>query len=64
LHAAAENGNTDIIHLLLLSGADLHTRSDDGKLPLDLAEAKGNKLAVEMLKREITKRFRSSVKPG
>jgi ankyrin repeat protein len=62
LHAAAENGNTEIIHLLLFAGADLQARSDDGRLPLDLATAKGQKQAVDLLKREITKRFRSSAK--
>lgn len=60
LHAAAENGNVEIIQLLIFGGADLHARSKDGKLPLHLAEEKGHSQAVEILKREITKRFRSS----
>ncbi|MEW5939870.1 MAG: ankyrin repeat domain-containing protein [Chloroflexota bacterium] len=64
LHAAAENGNAEIIQALIFAGADLKTRSDDGKRPLDLAEAKGHKQAAEILKREITKRFRSSATFG
>ncbi|RJP54385.1 MAG: ankyrin repeat domain-containing protein [Anaerolineaceae bacterium] len=60
LHAAAANGDTESIQLLILAGADLHIRSDDGKRPVDLAEEKGHHRAVEILKREITKRFRVS----
>ena len=61
LHAAAINGDAESIQALILAGADLHIRSDDGKRPLDLAEEKGHYKAVEILKREITKRFRPSV---
>lgn len=60
LHAAAINGDTESIQLLILAGADLHIRSADGKRPLDLAEEKGHHKAAEILKREITKRFRPS----
>ena len=58
LHAAANHGNIEIIQLLLFAGADLHARNNDGQLPLDLAAAKGHTRAEELLKREITKRFR------
>lgn len=58
LHTAASNGNTEIIQLLILSGADLHAKSNDGKIALDLAKEKGHAQAAEILKREITKRFR------
>lgn len=58
LHSAAANGDIESIQLLILAGADLHLRTDDGKLPLHLAEEKGHGRAVEILKREITKRFR------
>ena len=58
LHAAAANGDTESIQLLILAGADLHIRSNDGKRPVDLAEEKGHRRAAEILKREITKRFR------
>ena len=60
LHTAAANGDVESIQLLILAGADLHLQSEDGKRPLDLAEEKGQNLAVEILKREITKRFRAS----
>lgn len=60
LHAAAVNGDTESIQLLILAGADLHLRTDDGKRPVDLAEEKGHHQAAEILKREITKRFRVS----
>ena len=60
LHTAAANGDVESIQLLILAGADLHLRSDDGKLPLDLAQEKEHSRAVEILKREITKRFRAA----
>lgn len=59
LHVAAANGDVESIQLLILAGGDLHIRSDDNKLPLDLAQEKGHSRAVEILKREITKRFRA-----
>lgn len=61
LHAAAANGDIESIQLLVLAGADLHIRSNDGKRPIDLAEEKGHHRAAEILKREITKRFRPSL---
>jgi uncharacterized protein len=60
LHTAAANGDVESIQLLILAGADLHLRSEDEKLSLDLAEEKGHSKAVEILKREITKRFRAA----
>ena len=60
LHAAAANGDAESIQLLILAGADLHLRSDDSKLPLDLALEGGHSRAAEILKREITKRFRAA----
>jgi ankyrin repeat protein len=60
LHAAASSGDVESIQLLILAGADLHLRSDDGKLPLHLAQEKEHSRAVEILKREITKRFRTA----
>lgn len=59
LHAAAENGDVEMIHALIFAGADLHAKSDDGRLPLDLAQTNGHKDAVKVLKAEITKRFRT-----
>ena len=60
LHTAASNGNPEIIQLLILSGADLHAQTSDGKIALDLAKARGHTQSVEILKREITKRFRNT----
>ncbi|HEY9151462.1 MAG TPA: ankyrin repeat domain-containing protein [Anaerolineales bacterium] len=58
LHAAAQNGDVQSIHALLFHGADADIKSAEGKTPLDYA-AEGNKTkAVELLKREITRRFR------
>ncbi len=58
IHTAAANGDVESIQLLILAGADLHIRSDDGQRPVDLAEEKEHRAAMEILKREITKRFR------
>jgi ankyrin repeat protein len=60
LHTAAINGDAESIQLLILGGADLQIRNTEGNIPLDLAQAKGHKQAAEILKREITKRFRST----
>ena len=60
MHTASANGDLESIQLLTLAGADLHLRDDEGHLPLTLAEKKGHKRAAEMLKREITKRFRTA----
>jgi len=64
LHAAAQNGDIESIQALILHGADLHTKASNGKLPVDLAEEKGHTRAIEILKREITKRFRPSSSSG
>src|SRR6266566_1358040 len=42
LHAAAQNGNAELTELLLAAGADPATRTDDGKMPADLAAAAGH----------------------
>jgi len=60
LHIASANGDVESIQLLILAGADLHLRTEDGKLPLHLAEEKGHSRAAEVLRREITKRFRAA----
>lgn len=41
LHAAAQHGNIELIILLLEKGADTTLRMEGGKLPSDLAKAKG-----------------------
>jgi ankyrin repeat protein len=60
LHTAANNGNPEIIQALIFAGADLQSQTKEGKIPLDLATEKGNTQAVDVLKREITKRFRGN----
>ncbi len=58
LHLAAQSGQIEMILLLLFNGADLKIKDDAGKIPLDWAtEAKQEKTA-ELLRTEITKRFR------
>jgi ankyrin repeat protein len=59
LHAAAQNGDLDMINTLLYGGADLVAKSDDGKIPLDLALEAGQSKAVRLLQEGITKRFRT-----
>jgi ankyrin repeat protein len=41
LHSAAQNGNVDLLILLLEHGADVNIRMEGGKLPADLAREKG-----------------------
>ena len=41
LHSAAQNGNVDLLILLLEHGADANIRMEGGKLPADLAREKG-----------------------
>jgi len=60
LHTAAFNGDLESIQALILGGADLKIRNANGKIPFDLAAEKGRVQAAELLKREITKRFRPS----
>jgi ankyrin repeat protein len=43
---------------LLYGGADLGLRSDDGKLPLDLALDEGHTDAAKLLQEGITKQFK------
>ena len=41
LHSAAQNGNIELLILLLEHGADVSVRMEGGKLPADLARDKG-----------------------
>lgn len=63
LHVAAKNGNLQIVLMLLLNGADLSFKADDGRTALNLAQESGHAEVVELLKTEITKRFRSARQP-
>ena len=58
LHAAAQNGDKATIRALLYGGADLTLKSDDGKVPLDLALEAGHTEAAKLLQEGITKQFR------
>ena len=42
LHAAAQNGNIEMLILLLERGASVNTKNDSGKTPADLAFEKGH----------------------
>ncbi|NOZ00145.1 MAG: ankyrin repeat domain-containing protein [Chloroflexi bacterium] len=62
LHISAQSGQVAMLKLLLFNGADLKVKNSDGKTPLDLAIAAENEEAIDLLKRGITKRFRSARK--
>ena len=49
LHGAAQNGQIEMIKLLLEFGADPRRRTSDGKTPLDMAEAAGYSEAASFI---------------
>ena len=49
LHSAAQNGNLELLILLLEKGAETNTRMEGGKLPSDLAREKGFEEISEIL---------------
>ncbi|XP_077247379.1 ankyrin repeat family protein isoform X1 [Tasmannia lanceolata] len=49
LHIAAENGSIEIINCLLKAGADPNASDEDGLKPVQVAAARGNRGAVEIL---------------
>ncbi|KAK6163138.1 hypothetical protein DH2020_002979 [Rehmannia glutinosa] len=49
LHIAADGGNPEIIKCLLQAGADPNAIDEDGWKPIQVAAARGNKVAVEVL---------------
>ena len=59
LHAAAQNGDEQMIRTLLFGGADLTIAGNDGKTALDLAMEAGHEKATLLLGEGITKRFKS-----
>ncbi|KAH6771571.1 ankyrin repeat family protein, partial [Perilla frutescens var. frutescens] len=49
LHIAADIGSPEIVNCLLLAGADPNSLDEDGMKPVQVAAARGNKVAVEIL---------------
>ncbi|XP_031268815.1 serine/threonine-protein phosphatase 6 regulatory ankyrin repeat subunit C isoform X2 [Pistacia vera] len=49
LHIAADIGSTEIIECLLKAGADPNVTDEDGQKPIQVAAARGNRGAVEIL---------------
>ncbi|OKS87697.1 hypothetical protein RG47T_3159 [Mucilaginibacter polytrichastri] len=49
LHGAAQNGNLDILIMLLEAGASVEARMEGGKLPADLAREKGFQEIADIL---------------
>lgn len=49
LHIAADNGSPDIINCLLKAGADPNIPDEDGLKPVQVAAARGDRNAVEIL---------------
>jgi ankyrin repeat protein len=49
LHAAAQNGDTDMVDVLLQYGANPDAENDDGKTPSAVAREKGHTRIVELL---------------
>ncbi|XP_043816335.1 putative ankyrin repeat protein RF_0381 isoform X2 [Manihot esculenta] len=49
LHIAADNGSPEILNCLLKVGADPNVADEDGQKPIQVAAARGNRAAVEIL---------------
>ncbi|HTM39088.1 MAG TPA: ankyrin repeat domain-containing protein [Terriglobales bacterium] len=49
LHAAADNGDLEMIKILLQNGADRLAQNDDGKTPAQIAQLKGRDQALQLL---------------
>jgi ankyrin repeat protein len=58
LHVAAQNGDVEIIRALLLGGADLTYKSENGRTAMDIAMDVGHEMATALLGEGVTKRFR------
>jgi ankyrin repeat protein len=49
LHYACENGNLEIVRLLVVYGAHLHSEDESGKSPLEVAQDMENDEIVSFL---------------
>jgi ankyrin repeat protein len=47
---AANMGHWEVIEILIKAGADIHTKSNDGKTAAKLASASGHQKAVAILR--------------
>jgi ankyrin repeat protein len=56
LHAAARNGDEEIVDMLLLRGADPTRAGDDGHTAIDLAEVNGHAAIARRLRTAAAKR--------
>jgi ankyrin repeat protein len=50
MHSAVQNGQLEMILLLLEYDADLNVKSAEGLTPLDMAMEKGHTQAIELLR--------------
>jgi acyl dehydratase len=55
----AELVNTGRFHQVVFAGAGLQAKSNNGRIPLEVASNRGHTQAVEILKYEINTRFRT-----
>ena len=53
VHAAADNGNLEILEMLINSNYDYWSVNSKGKTPLDLAKEKGHTAAVSFLESKL-----------
>jgi ankyrin repeat protein len=49
LHAASQNGDVEMVQLLIAGGAHVHARAGNNQNALDLALTKGHQAVVDIL---------------